>query len=173
MTLPPNGEQPLSPPPAGAPQDPVILDAAARPLPRSGTITLTAQTVQFSGPLPPPELLAEYERLFPGAAERMMRQVELQSAHRREIEHLVVKGNVRDSRLGIVAGVLVALGCLAVAGYAVRRGHPTVAITIATATIGTLAGTFVYGTRAAQKDLATKRPPAAPAAPPPAPPTAS
>ena len=40
----------------------------------------------FVGPLPHPEILAQYEEVLPSAAERIFTNVESQSAHRRKVE---------------------------------------------------------------------------------------
>lgn len=139
--------------PQGTPTDPVILDASARPLPRPTEINLTATT--FSGPLPPPQMLADYDKISPGLANRMMAQVELQSEHRREIEKTVVQGNVRSSKRGTVAGVIVALGAMALAAYALQTNHPTAAVAIVSIDLASLVGVFVLGRNATPPKPAT------------------
>ena len=42
----------------------------------------------FQGPIPPPNVLEAYERLVPGAAERILKMAENQAAHRQ-----IVAGN--------------------------------------------------------------------------------
>src|SRR4051812_24986466 len=41
-----------------------------------------------TGPLPPPEVLARYEQIMPGAVELLFRNFERQSQHRMEIEKI-------------------------------------------------------------------------------------
>jgi len=61
----------------------------------------------FSGPLPPPEALAEYEKVFPGCAERIVSMAERQSDHRQSLERRVVYSNTRNETVGqIIAGIL-------------------------------------------------------------------
>lgn len=45
---------------------------------------LTQQS--YSGPLPPPELLAQYETLFPGAADRIFQYAEREQANRHSLD---------------------------------------------------------------------------------------
>jgi len=52
------------------------------------------------GPLPPPHLLARYNDVIPGGAERMLAMAERQSAHRESMEAQVVKGNLARQREG-------------------------------------------------------------------------
>ncbi len=81
-----------------------------------------------------------------------MKQVELQSEHRRALESIVVHAGARDSRLGIAAGVVVSLSCLAVAAYAVHEKSPGVAIAIVTTTLVSLVGVFVSGSRSSKQE---------------------
>lgn len=40
----------------------------------------------FSGPIPPPEMLAQYNAVLPNGADRIVKMAEDQSAHRRRVE---------------------------------------------------------------------------------------
>ena len=51
-------------------------------------LTITQQ--QFSGPIPPPALLAEYEKIVPGSALRIFNRAETQSDHRIAMEAKVI-----------------------------------------------------------------------------------
>jgi uncharacterized membrane protein len=48
--------------------------------PNQPKITLQAQ--QWTGPLPPPAALEQFERVIPGGAERILRMAEQEQAHR-------------------------------------------------------------------------------------------
>lgn len=50
--------------------------------------------VGFSGPLPPPEILAEYEKVIPGFAERLLSMTEENAKHRRATESTYSAGFV-------------------------------------------------------------------------------
>src|SRR5689334_5918618 len=52
------------------------------------------QTVSFSSPLPPPNLLEDYDRKFPGTAERIIQILEAQGKHRQYIERTTLDANV-------------------------------------------------------------------------------
>lgn len=52
------------------------LDAQLRPGDEQALFGISAQFVQFEGPLPHPALLEQYERAFPGAADRIFRMSE-------------------------------------------------------------------------------------------------
>lgn len=55
----------------------------------------------YSGPLPHPSILDRYEQTLPGAADRIIKMAENQSAHRQEIERKVVSSNINNEKLGM------------------------------------------------------------------------
>jgi uncharacterized membrane protein len=61
----------------------------------------------YQGPLPKPTDLAQYNDAVPDGAERILRQFEEQSAHRRSIESKVVDSNIQGERRGIIAATWV------------------------------------------------------------------
>lgn len=64
---------------AGSLSDPAIL-RQRRAFPAALAVTTTTA---FLGPIPPPELLAQYERTLPGLADRLVAIAERESDHRR------------------------------------------------------------------------------------------
>ena len=103
----------------------------------------TRRSVQlhFRGPLPPPNILREYDEVAPNAAERILRMAERQVEHRNAIE----RGDSRRATLGLIAGVVVALAALALPAYAVYLGQPLAGFGLGSVIVG--ASGFVYGTR--------------------------
>ena len=95
---PPDQPEATVPPPLGeqdaAERDPApraALEAQAKAVPAGlrideGAATLTAEFTALSGPLPPPEMLAQYEEILPGAAERILSMAERQAEHRQKLE---------------------------------------------------------------------------------------
>ena len=68
---------------ASASEGPVVGEEEQHP----GSVLLRRtehlQSSLFAGPLPPPEILEQYNRLVPDAAERILTMAETQAAHRR------------------------------------------------------------------------------------------
>jgi uncharacterized membrane protein len=84
-----------------------------KPKPQHQT-TVIAQRKEFSGPLPPPEILEKYNSILPGAAERIFVLLERQSNHRQNLESAVVQSNIKDSRIGMWLAFWIcifAIGC--------------------------------------------------------------
>lgn len=50
----------------------------------------------FSGPLPPPELLGEYEKVSPGCARFIMETAKREQAHRQKMDQLLLKTEIRE-----------------------------------------------------------------------------
>ena len=74
------------------------------------------ESMTYSGPIPHPQLLKEFNDVIPNGADRIMTMAEKQSGHRITLEEKVVNANNRDSFLGVVfAGVfalLIVLGAI-------------------------------------------------------------
>ena len=104
-------------------------------------ISVVSVSRVHSGPLPDVETLAGYDKIIKNGAERLMQQVELQSAHRRKIENWY---NIQ-SLLGQLFGFVIA-GSVLYASYSLAiNGHETVASILGGATIVGLTSIFVYG----------------------------
>ena len=57
-------------------------------------------TEQFSGPLPPPDVLERYNQVAPDAANRIIAMAEQETGHRRDIERLSVSNEYKEARVG-------------------------------------------------------------------------
>lgn len=47
---------------------------------------LKVQSMNYSGPIPPPDIIKDYENILPGSADRIISMAEKQADHRRDIE---------------------------------------------------------------------------------------
>jgi uncharacterized membrane protein len=86
---------------------------------------------QWSGPLPPPSALAQFNEIIPNGAERIMRMVELEQAHRIEHNNTGLNAKVKDTKRGQLIGGFI--GTLSVGGCifsAYMGAHPTVSIAL-------------------------------------------
>ena len=101
---------------------------------------------QYSGPIPPPVMLEQYNKIVPGAAERILKMAEEQASHRRNLEKQALSTDSRNSTFGIVCALLISAGVLFLAGYAIKLNQPIAASLISAVGIGSLVGTFIYGT---------------------------
>ncbi len=106
----------------------------------------------FSGPIPPPEILSKYDEICPGAADRLIRMAEKQSAHRQSLESRALDCEHKRSMLGMMCGLVVAISGFAVAAWIAWLGHPWIGVLFASIDIVSLVGVFVYGKRHTAKE---------------------
>ena len=128
----------------------------AQPDKAAGGVSLTALSMEYAGPLPPPAYLAAYEQIAPGAAQRILAMAEEQAKHRREIESKVIGSDTGRSWAGLFIGGILSLAILASGTWVILAGHDTAGTTIITGTLVALAGVFVYATQARRSERETK-----------------
>lgn len=117
----------------GTPASPVASEDQSKLDPGVQAAILQLERHEFSGPLPPPEVLARYNEALPGGAERIVALAEEQASHRRRME---ARGQVL-----LFAVVLVAL----VGGIGlIALGENAAGLVPVIAAIGGLGSLFVY-----------------------------
>ncbi|MEJ0093013.1 MAG: DUF2335 domain-containing protein [Methylocella sp.] len=89
----------------------------------------------WSGPLPPPGSLREFEMIVPGSAARIVRQFEDEAAHRRALEKTELRFRIWEAHIGQCLAGIFAVGAFGVTIYALHIGQPTVAGIFGTTTI--------------------------------------
>jgi uncharacterized membrane protein len=114
------------------------------------------QAVSFSGPLPPPAVLAQYNEVIPNGAERIMAMAERQSAHREQLEASVVAANIASQARGMVFAFILSFVTI-IGGFGlVATGKSLAGVATIIGSLATLAAVFVYARREQQKERAAK-----------------
>ena len=106
----------------------------------------------YSGPLPPAEAFEHYERVCPGAADRIIAMAEQQASHRQELEKRREATISRNSQIGIVSALLLAIFILVGGVICVILGHDWAGGVIVSLDLGSLCAVFVYGTNMRDKE---------------------
>lgn len=123
---------------------------------QSTEISTITQSVSFSGPIPPPGLLARYNEVIPNGAERIFAMAERQSIHRESLEAKVVEGNVasqaRGSHYAFIICVVTIIGGFVLIGM----GKNIYGISAVIGSLATLAGVFVIAKREQRKERVDK-----------------
>ncbi len=117
----------------------------------SKTAIVQQMEMFFAGPLPAPSAFGQYDKVLPGAAERILRMAEQEQNHRHDIDNKRLSMDSRDSLIGICAGLGLGLSAL-VAGVIVAVNVPSVGGVILAGVfgisgVGTIATSIVKGTR--------------------------
>ena len=68
------------------------------PNPDIEEIQIISQEFSFSGPLPPPQVLASYDKIVPGSAAKIIDATMHQSQHRMELESKFVQWDCSSPR---------------------------------------------------------------------------
>lgn len=111
---------------------------------------------QFSGPLPPPSLIAGYEKFCPGATDRFLGHLESNQAHVQKLESTALNANINkdvDNRRYGYHLTILSLVSVLVLGV---TGHDFLAGTIGTTTIGTILAMFILNKPPKEKDEENK-----------------
>jgi len=110
----------------------------------------------FSGPLPSPDILRQFNDVVPGAAERIIKMAEEQSAHRKELEKSVINSDITRSKWGQILGFIIAISGLAVSAIVGVYGNAYAGGIIGVGTLASLVGVFMYGSKTRSKERETK-----------------
>jgi uncharacterized membrane protein len=128
--------QPVPASPANEAQQGQIQQALIQRM--SATIT--------SGPLPAPEVLADYDAVVPGAAKIIISQFTKQSDHRMGLESTALKWEIIRANAGLIMGGIVALAFLGVAAFLIYNDHDWAGAALGTVDLASIAAIFVIGT---------------------------
>ena len=113
---------------------------------------ITATASSFEGPIPPPQILQQYNSIVPDAAERIIRMAEKQSDHRMDLEKKVVYSNIKKSYAGMGLATIIALYGLFIAKEIAINGNPATAGIIAALDIGGLISIAIYNVKTQQAE---------------------
>ena len=99
----------------------------------------------FSGPIPPPKMLGEYDSVQNGLADRIVSMAESQQSHRQELEKKSVNAAIatesRGQNYALIVSVLIIAGSL----YLIGSGKQIAGTLLAGSTLLGLAYLFIRG----------------------------
>ncbi len=107
---------------------------------------IEAQFERFSGPIPPPNMMRDYEDVLPGSADRILTMAEREQS--RQIEY--------DNR-GLLFGFIATLALIALSAYIVSLGFAWQSVGVVIGSIAGTAGTFIYSNHNRQLELRERR----------------
>ncbi|QHN05152.1 DUF2335 domain-containing protein [Granulicella sp. WH15] len=127
-------------------------------------VSRSVEFVSYSGPLPPPEVLRQFEEIIPGSAERIFSQFEAQSTHRRRMEATAISSGAFSQKLGTISGALI--GLLGVGGgvWLSHDGKSLAGLSTLFSTLAVLVGTYLYKRHQQDNERAEKNKPSSPQA---------
>ena len=120
-------------------------------------LAVALSRTSFSGPIPPPELLKQYNDIISDGADRIVSMAENQSKHRMDLEKSVITEELKQSKRGQIFGLTLVIFCIILAFILSMTNHETVAGILAGSTVVSLATVFVIGKQAQKRNLNSKK----------------
>jgi len=117
-----------------------------------GNVQATVFRHQYTGPFPPPVILEQLEKLYPGSAKLIIDNAMTQSGHRRKLESIVVQSGSRDSLLGVIFAFIIAMTLTIGSFVCILNDKEAVGLTIGAIGLSSIVGTFIYGTNQNRKE---------------------
>lgn len=99
----------------------------------------------FSGPLPPPSILRQYDEVLPGAAERLIAMAEREQQFSHDIAKSSLQAEVDESRRGSRGALIVSISAFAASVLLGLVGAHVAAATVGGTTVVGLATAFILG----------------------------
>lgn len=112
---------------------------------RKPEIKAVIRNEYFSGPLPPPNVLASYDKVIDGAAERILKMAEKEQQHRHETDSCALLGEINKDKRGQQFGFGIAILFGLIAFILGLTGQPWLGGIIATVDLVALVAVFVLG----------------------------
>lgn len=110
----------------------------------------------FSGPLPPPEILVEYNEVVPNSASLIIEQFLEQGKHRRALENFVIRNDARRANWGLVAGFIVSMTSILGSFYIISLGFRIEGLAAVIISLASLVAAFFYGMYSRKKERQEK-----------------
>ena len=117
-----------------------------------GQVVSATASMMWQGPIPPAHEMEQYERILPGAADRILAMAESQSDHRQHLETTVVEGNLTSETQGRWFGLAIVSGGFGFSAWMVSRGQSGEAATVIIGQLAILAGLFIHGRSEQRKE---------------------
>lgn len=133
-------------PPAKRPTPPKRTSPPPNSPPDNGGMA-RVESQHWAGPLPPPAILEQFNEVAENGAERIFRQWEDESSHRRSMERRDLTWSIAEGFFGKALAFIFVMAALALAAYAVAQGATWLAAFLAAGTIGAVVAAFVATNR--------------------------
>ncbi len=122
-------------------RDPSILDD-----PRVGAVVEEYTMVRsHSGPLPPPEILRDYEACLPGSADRIISMAERSQANFHALQMRDLEGTFSEARIGQFCGLLIGLAGTLGGVWCIVTDHALAGSGISLVSLASLVAVFIKG----------------------------
>ncbi len=120
------------------------------------TQSTKVMSAYYSAPYPPASELEHYEKIYTGFTERLVNNLEKQTAHRIEIEKKVIESGIKNSARGQILAFILALVVVSFGFVLLLLDKKTSGITAIVSALVALVGVFVYGNKSKKDERIQK-----------------
>ncbi|WP_438467792.1 DUF2335 domain-containing protein [Streptococcus pluranimalium] len=114
------------------------------------------QSINYSGPIPHPELLKQFNDVIDDGANRIMTMAENQATHRQKLELKMVNANNRDSLLGVIFGGLIGLSSVGGGIFLIYNNKNIQGLTVMISSLVALVAVYFRGQKKDEQELSDK-----------------
>lgn len=107
---------------------------------QSEEVHVLSEFASFRGPLPPPAMLGEYEKVNPGTAKELLGMAKKEQDHRIEWDNTALIATVRETTRGQWFGLFIATCCIGVSAFLSYNEH----LLVPSILVGTSAAALVW-----------------------------
>jgi len=108
-------------------------------------VAMQSKTTTYQGPIPPPQMLAAYDAVEHGLADRIVKMAEKSLDHQTKMQSRQLTYHWLEVFVGQVFGLVIALAFLCAGVYLAMNDHPWPGVISSSTGIATLVGLFIYG----------------------------
>ncbi len=125
--------------------------------PAKQIISQRLEVSQYNGPLPNPEIVARYDEVLPGSAERTFRMVESEQEHRHKMQARQLEAEIADQKevrniekTGQIFALIFSVVAMGVSGVTALNGKELTASIFGVGGMGSLVVAFIQGRQKAK-----------------------
>lgn len=111
----------------------------------------------YSGPIPSAMELDRYEKVQPGAADRIIKMAEKQASHRQKIEEMALRSDVKAQIRGQIFGFLIFILTIIIGFILILLNKDVFGIVSILGSLATIIGLFVYNRESIKDDIKKKK----------------
>jgi uncharacterized membrane protein len=124
--------------------DPLAVEPdLLEPIGRPAELLRKSYSMAWEGPLPPPEIIRQYNEIIPNGADRIMKMAEAEQSHRHTVDQKVVNSLSDENTRGQWFAFLLAISVLGIAAYLFSIDKDGAAVALVTADFLVIAGSFI------------------------------
>ena len=121
-------------------------------------VRYAARITQYTGPIPPPEVVRQWEALVSGSADRILKMAEKQATHRMSLETKLLDGDIKKSWFGLWIGFAICIILIIGGTILIILDHDVAGTAIISTNLISISAMYIYGLRNRQQERVSQLP---------------